>query len=67
MLVDPDVLMLLGGVSRAGHWIIDPIRRVFRGHPFGTALRAVKLCRADNPNAGCVGAALLALEGANRR
>ncbi len=67
MLVNPDVLMLLGGVSRAGHWLLDPVRRVFRAHPFGTALRAVSLCCAHNPNAGCVGAALLALEGAGHR
>jgi len=62
MLFNPEVLMLLGGVSRAGRWVLAPIRRVFRGHPFGTALRRVALRCAANPNGGCVGAALLALE-----
>ena len=62
MVFNPDALLLLGGVSNAGHWILDPIRRVFRSRPFGTALRAVKLGCAANPNGGCVGAALLALE-----
>ena len=60
MVLNPDALLLLGGVSNAGHWILDPIRRIFRSRPFGTALRAVKLGCAANPNGGCVGAALLA-------
>ena len=62
ILVNPEVVMLLGGVSRAGNWLLGPIRRVFRGRPFGTALRAAVLRCAANPNGGCVGAALLAWE-----
>ncbi len=66
MALNPDTVVLLGGVSRAGHWLLDPVKRVFLEHPFQTALRHVSLGRADNPNAGCVGAALLAREGAGR-
>ncbi|MCX5795675.1 MAG: ROK family protein [Elusimicrobia bacterium] len=62
MLVNPEVLILLGGVSRAGDRLLGPVRRVFRGRPFGTALRAVRLRCAANPDGGCVGAALLASE-----
>ena len=62
MVVNPDVLLLLGGVSRAGHWLLDPIRRAFRVHPFRTPLRRVSLRCAGNPDGGCVGAALLALD-----
>jgi glucokinase len=62
MLVNPEVLLLLGGVSRAGGWLLRPVRRVFRERPFGTALRAVSLRCAVNPDGGCVGAALLAWE-----
>jgi glucokinase len=62
IVINPDALLLLGGVSNAGRWILDPILRVFRSRPFGTALRAVKLGCAANPNGGCVGAALLASE-----
>jgi glucokinase len=64
MVLNPEVLMLLGGVSQAGTWLLDPIRRVFQSHPFGTSLRRVALRRAGNHNGGCVGAALLALEDA---
>jgi len=60
--INPDALMLLGGVSRAGRWLLDPIRRVFQGHPYHTALRRVALHCAANPNGGCVGAALLGWE-----
>ncbi|HAM34641.1 MAG TPA: hypothetical protein DEB40_02955 [Elusimicrobia bacterium] len=62
IVFNPDVLVFLGGVSRAGNWILDPVRRVFHEHPFGTSLRHVTLRCAVNPNGGCVGAALLALE-----
>ncbi len=62
LLTNPEALVLMGGVSRAGHWILDPIRRVFRSRPYGTALRAVSLRCAADPNCGCVGAALLAWE-----
>jgi glucokinase len=66
MIFNPDALMLLGGVSRAGRLLLDPIREVFLSRPFGTALRAVRLACAANPNGGSVGAALLALEGSCR-
>ena len=66
MVINPDALLLLGGVSSAGHWVLDPIRRVFRSRPFGTSLRAVKLGCAADPNGGCVGAALLASEASCR-
>ncbi|MBI5239209.1 MAG: ROK family protein [Elusimicrobia bacterium] len=62
MLVNPEALLLLGGVSRAGDWLLRPVRRVFRERPFGTALRAVSLRCAADPDGGCVGAALLAWE-----
>jgi len=62
LVINPDALLLLGGVSNAGHWLLDPVRRFFRGRPFGTALRGVKLGCAANPSGGCVGAALLASE-----
>jgi glucokinase len=62
LVLNPEALVFLGGVSRAGRWILEPVRRVFRSRPFGTALRAVRLACAANPDGGCVGAALLASE-----
>jgi glucokinase len=62
MLLNPDVVLLLGGVSQAGQWILDPIRRLFAARKFATPLRAAVLRCALNANGGCVGAAHLALE-----
>lgn len=62
ILLNPDALVLLGGVSGAGRWLLDPVRAAFKQRPFDTALKAVSLRCAVNPDGGCVGAALLALE-----
>jgi len=62
LLTNPEALVLLGGVSRAGHWLLDPIRKAFHSRPYGTALRAVSLRCAADPDCGCVGAALLGWE-----
>ncbi|MDD5655874.1 MAG: ROK family protein [Elusimicrobia bacterium] len=62
LLLNPDAVLLLGGVSQAGRWILGPIRRVFAGWSFGTSVRAAVLRCALNAHGGCVGAAHLALE-----
>ncbi len=62
MVLNPDAILILGGISRAGRWLFDPIARHFKAQPFKTAFGRVKLRIADNPNAGRIGAALLALE-----
>jgi glucokinase len=63
LVLNPDAVLILGGVSRAGRWLVDPIREAFRANPFKTPFRKAELRLADNPNAGRIGAALLALEG----
>lgn len=62
LILNPECILILGGVSRAGHWILDPLQRVLAAKPFRTPFSAVELRLADNPNAGCVGAGLLAFE-----
>ena len=62
LTVNPDVVLVLGGVSRAGRWLIDPIVSHLAGQPFRTPFSHARVKMADDPNAGCVGAALLALE-----
>jgi glucokinase len=62
LVVNPDAILILGGVSRAGKWLLDPIKRRFDAQPFRTAFSSVKVTLADNQHAGRVGAALLALE-----
>ena len=61
LTLNPDVVLLVGGVSRAGSLLLDPIRRAFAKEPFSTPFRRVQVRIASNPQCGCVGAALLAL------
>ncbi len=62
LVMNPEVVLILGGVSRAGRWILDPIEEHFAAQPFKTAFGRARVKLADNQNAGRVGAALLALE-----
>lgn len=62
LVANPDVVMVLGGVSRAGRWLLDPITDHLNAQPFRTPFRHARIKLADEPNAGCVGAALLALD-----
>lgn len=62
LVLNPDVVLVLGGVSRAGRWLMDPITAHLAAQPFRTPFSHARVKLADDPNAGCVGAALLALE-----
>lgn len=62
MILNPEVVLVLGGVSRAGRFLMDPVREHLSRQPFPTPFRRAKLVVAANHNGGCVGAALLALE-----
>lgn len=66
LLLNPDVLLLLGGVSRAGRWLTEPLRQGLASQVFRTPFRHAVLRLADNHDGGCVGAALLALESSRR-
>ena len=62
LTLNPEVILILGGVSRAGRWLFDPLRRYLKTQTFRTPFSKVKIIVADNPDSGRVGAALLALE-----
>jgi glucokinase len=62
MLLNPDAVILLGGVARAGELILDPVRRVFAAQPFREPFEALSLSMPEEREWGCVGAALLARE-----
>ena len=65
-LVNPEVVLLMGGVARAGELVLGPIRRVLARQPFKTAFGAVEVRVARAPDLGAVGAGLLGLERAAR-
>jgi glucokinase len=62
MVLNPDAVIVLGGVARAGDLILDPVRRVFDAQPFREPFEAVELSMPEDREWGCVGAALLARE-----
>jgi glucokinase len=62
LVLNPDVLLLLGGVSRAGRWLLDPVRQGLAAQPFRTPFRHAVVRTAADHDSGCIGAALLALE-----
>ena len=62
MLLNPDAVILLGGVSRAGDLILDPVRRVFKTQPFREPFESLELSMPAEREWGCVGAALLSRE-----
>ncbi|MBI4676799.1 MAG: ROK family protein [Elusimicrobia bacterium] len=64
VLLNPDAVVILGGVSRAGPFLLGPIKEHLAREPFRTAFEAVSVRVARNPHWGCVGAALLAWEAA---
>jgi glucokinase len=62
LMLNPEVVLLLGGVARAGSLVLDPVRRVFAQQPFREPFEAVKLAAPIGQDWGCVGAALLSRE-----
>lgn len=42
-ILDPEAIILTGGVSRAGHWLIDPTYEAFNSHVFHNIRGNVKI------------------------
>jgi glucokinase len=61
-LVDPEAIILTGGVSRAGHWLLDPARESFEYHVFHNMRNKVKIfCSSiDNHDRDVLGASVVA-------
>ncbi|MBI5884200.1 MAG: ROK family protein [Elusimicrobia bacterium] len=62
VLLNPDAVVILGGVSRAGSFLLGPIREHLARQPFKAAFDAVSVRVARNPHWGCIGAALLSMD-----
>ena len=42
-IIDPEAIILTGGISHAGHWLMDPTEESFENHVFGNLRGKVKL------------------------
>lgn len=62
LVLNPDAILVLGGVARAGRLVLDPVRRVFAAQPFREPFRKVALSSPAQRDWGVVGAALLSRE-----
>ena len=62
LVLNPDAILLLGGVARAGSLVLDPVRRVFASQPFREPFKTVVLAAPSDRDWGVVGAALLSRE-----
>lgn len=62
LVYDPEAVLLLGGVARAGALLLDPVRRVLDAQPFREPFKRLILRAPAGHEWGCVGAALLSRE-----
>ncbi|MBI4062083.1 MAG: ROK family protein [Elusimicrobia bacterium] len=62
LVLNPDAVLLFGGVARAGKLVLDPIRRVFAAQSFRRPFQKTSLLALSNRDWGVVGAALLSRE-----
>ena len=63
-LVNPQAIILTGGISHAGKWLLEPTRETFEKHVFGNMRGKIKIfvSRLDNRERDVLGAAALAWE-----
>ncbi|OGS48992.1 MAG: hypothetical protein A3J79_13130 [Elusimicrobia bacterium RIFOXYB2_FULL_62_6] len=62
LLLNPDCVVLTGGVSRASRHFLAPMKKIFAAQQITTPFQKVKLCVARNADLGVVGAALFGME-----
>ncbi|MDE2490317.1 MAG: ROK family protein, partial [Elusimicrobia bacterium] len=62
LTLNPDAVLIVGGVARAGRLLLDPIRRAFAEQPFREPFERLILSAPAERDWGCVGAALLSRE-----
>lgn len=62
LVLNPDAVLILGGVARAGRLVLDPIKRVFAEQPFREPFKKVLLSAPSDRDWGVVGSALLSRE-----
>lgn len=61
-IVDPEAIILTGGISHAGKWLVDPVSESFESHVFGNLRGKVKilLSKLDDRERDVLGASALA-------
>jgi glucokinase len=59
-LVDPELVVLGGGITAAGDVLLEPVRAAMRAHPMAAARRVPIEAAPGGPVAGALGAALAA-------
>ena len=61
-LVDPEAIILTGGISHAGKWLLEPTRQSFEEHVFGNLRGKVKILvsKLDDRERDVLGASALA-------
>jgi glucokinase len=61
-IVDPEAIILTGGISHAGKWLLDPTYEAFESHVFGNMTGKVKLLtsKLDDRERDVLGASVLA-------
>jgi predicted NBD/HSP70 family sugar kinase len=62
LLLNPDCVVLTGGVSRAARHFMPALKEVFRTQQIKTPFKTVKVKIAKNADLGAYGAALFGLE-----
>jgi glucokinase len=63
-IVNPEAIIITGGVSRAGHWLLDPTRESFESHIIRNMRGKVRIIQSDLDDAerDVLGASALAWE-----
>jgi glucokinase len=62
-ILNPEVVVVCGGVTHAGHWLFDPLRREVARRAFKPAVRACRIVPGELPGtAGVFGAAKMFLD-----
>ena len=46
-LVNPEAIIFTGGISRAGHWLLDPAKKSFEEHVFHNIQGKVKFLNSE--------------------
>ena len=61
-IIDPEAIILTGGISHAGKWLLEPVYESFENHVFGNMRGKVKilLSRLDDRERDVLGASALA-------
>jgi len=61
-IVDPEAIILTGGISHAGKWLLEPTNKSFEEHVFGNLRGKVKIfvSKLDDRERDVLGASALA-------